>query len=77
MTITSVDELVVVCMSIGFPPVNFPLVVFFCGLALVDFWRGDDYLFPAKIFPFTKVTVWFEESTIAYLNGLKYDSPIH
>ena len=29
MTITSVDEFVVVCMSVGFPPVNFPLVVFF------------------------------------------------
>ena len=48
MTITSVDEFVVVCMSVGFPPVNFTLVVFFRGLALVDFWGGDDFLFWAK-----------------------------
>ena len=77
MTITFVDELVVVCMSVGSPPVKFPLVIFFWGLSLVDFWGGDDFLFPAKICPFSKVTVWSEESTIASLNGLKHDSPIH
>ena len=77
MTITSVDELVVVCMSVGFPPVNFPLVVFFWGLALVDFWGGDDFPFLTKICQFSKVTVWFEESTIASLSGSIYDYPIH
>ena len=54
MTITSVDEFVVVCMSVGFPPVNFPLVVFFWGLALVDFWEAMISSFRLKYVHFSK-----------------------